>query len=292
MKNQKKAYLFAVLAVLLWSTSASAFKLTLHYANFNQLLFFSSLTSLIVIFIFIIGQKKLNDLFTIKSIIPFILLGFLNPFLYYLVLFKAYSLIPAQLAQPLNFVWPIMTVIVSIPLLKQKISFKSITAIFISFLGVIIISTKGHFTSLTFDNPIGIILALSSSIVWALFWIISIKMRTNSLVKLFYSFLFGTIFVFIYSVLFTKFTLPSMYGILGSIYIGLFEMGITFIVWYNALKLSSSTVKVNNLVYITPFLSLFFIALIVKEKILPSTFIGLIFILIGIIFQNIGKKST
>lgn len=290
MKNQKKAYLFAGLAVLLWSTAASAFKLTLHYANFNQLLFFSSLTSLIVIFIFILAQKKLDKLFTIKNISLFILLGFLNPFLYYLILFKAYSLIPAQLAQPLNFMWPIMIVIISIPMLKQKISLKSISSIFISFLGVIIISTKGNIASLTFDNPFGIALVLFSSIVWALFWILSIKMHTDSLIKLFYSFLFGTIFAFIYSILFAKFTLPSMYGILGSIYIGFFEMGITFIVWYNALKLSSSTAKVNNLIYMTPFLSLIFIALLVKEKLLPSTFVGLIFILAGIIFQNVKLK--
>ena len=292
MKNQEKAYIFAILAILLWSTSASAFKLTLRYANFNQLLFLSSLTSLIVIFVVIIAQRKMPELFKIRSILPFILLGFLNPFLYYLILFKAYSLIPAQLAQPLNFVWPIMTVIISIPILKQRISFKSIVAIFISFLGVIIISAKGNFTSLTFDNPFGIALALFSSVVWALFWVVSIKMHTDPLVKLFYSFLFGTIFVLIYSIIFTDFSLPSLYGIIGSLYIGFFEMGITFIFWYHALKLSSSTAKVNNLIYITPFLSLLFIALVIKEKILPSTFVGLLFILIGIILQNVTLKKT
>ena len=70
-------------------------------------------------------------------------LGFLNPFFYYLVLFKAYSLLPAQVAQPINMTWPILLTIISIPLLGQKITLKSIAALVISFSGVILISSQG-----------------------------------------------------------------------------------------------------------------------------------------------------
>ena len=34
--------------------------------------------------------------------------GFLNPFLYYIILFKAYSLLPAQEALSLNYTWPLV----------------------------------------------------------------------------------------------------------------------------------------------------------------------------------------
>ncbi|NJK98814.1 MAG: EamA family transporter, partial [Bacteroidales bacterium] len=49
------------------------------------------------------------------------MLGFLNPLLYYLVLFKAYSLLPAQIAQPLNYTWPLILVILSIIFLSKNI---------------------------------------------------------------------------------------------------------------------------------------------------------------------------
>jgi len=288
MTNQKKAYIYASFAVLFWSTAASAFKISLRYLDFLQLLFYSSITATFSLFIILIIQRKpvFPKTFTKKDFVHSLLLGFLNPFLYYLILFKAYSLIPAQQAQPLNFIWPLMIVLLSIPLLKQKIKLKSILAIFISFLGVIIISSRGSFQNMNSSNPFGIFLALFSSLIWAFFWIYNLKDKRDEIQKLFLSFLFGTTFILIFIIAFSKITFPNISGILGAIYIGIFEMGITFFLWLKALKLSETTAKVNNLIYLTPFLSLFFINFLVGEKILFSTFIGLIFIVSGILVQS------
>ena len=40
MDNQKKAYLYAIPAVVFWSTVATAFKIALNSINFFQLLFY------------------------------------------------------------------------------------------------------------------------------------------------------------------------------------------------------------------------------------------------------------
>ena len=286
MKPQKQAYVYAILSVLLWSTAASAFKITLRYLTTIQLLFFSSLTAAMASFIILLFQGKIKLLtsFTIRDYMHSAILGMLNPFIYYIILFKAYTLLPAQEAQPLNFIWPIMIVILSISLLKQKISIKSIGAIFISFFGVIIISTHGNPLNLKFENPYGVILALSSAVVWALFFIYNIRDKRDEIAKLFLSFSFGFFFTFL---LFIKTPLlPNWKGLAGAVYIGLFEMGITFIFWLKALKLSRTTAQVNDLIYLTPFLSLILINIIVKEKIMFSTVIGLILIVTGIVIQR------
>ncbi|MBC8313626.1 MAG: DMT family transporter, partial [Candidatus Cloacimonetes bacterium] len=131
MKNQNKSYFFAILAVLIWSTVASAFKISLEYLTYFQLLFFSSFVSLIALFIilFFQGKVKLLARYRPKDYFRSALLGFLNPFLYYILLFKAYSILPAQKAITLNYTWPIMLVLLSIPILKQKIKLTSIFAI-------------------------------------------------------------------------------------------------------------------------------------------------------------------
>ena len=75
-------------------------------------------------------------------------LGFLNPFLYYLVLFEAYDRLPAQEAQPLNYMWPIVVVILSAPLLKQPIGRVSLAGIAVSFFGECCSRAHGaHLTS-------------------------------------------------------------------------------------------------------------------------------------------------
>ncbi|SDN32122.1 Permease of the drug/metabolite transporter (DMT) superfamily [Desulfonauticus submarinus] len=286
MSNPKKAYLFGLLTVFIWSTVASAFKLTLVYISPLELLFYSCLTSTCVLFASAYLNTKGFIFILKKEIFKSAWLGFINPFCYYLVLFKAYDLLPAQEAQPLNYTWGITLSLLSIPLLKQKISFHQLGAILLSYFGVLIISTHGHIFSLHFTNPLGVGLALFSTILWALYWIFNTKDTLNPSLRLFYNFLFGSIYISIYFLLTKTSPTFNLKGFLGAFYVGLFEMGITFILWLKALKYAQNTAQVSNLIYLSPFLSLIFIHFLVGEKILFSTYIGLIFILAGLIYQN------
>ncbi|MBN2543522.1 DMT family transporter [bacterium] len=293
MDTQKKAYIYAISAVLIWSTVASAFKISLRYMDFLQLLFISASVSIFILFIILVIQKKLKLLasYTIKDYLKSALLGFLNPFLYYIVLFKAYSLLLAQEAQPLNYTWPITLSILSIPLLKQKIRFHNILAIFISFFGVLIISTGGNLSAFKFSNPLGVVLAVGSSVIWAFYWIYNIKDKRDAVAKLFLNFCSGFIFILLATLIFSDVTFPGRMSLLGAVYVGFFEMGITFVLWLKALNLSKTTAKVSNLIFLSPFISLIFIKIFVGEKILLSTIAGLIFIVGGIFMQYFRKND-
>ena len=289
MEKQKRAYVCASVAVLFWATSASAFKISLRYVDVFSLLFYASITSTGAFFVYILLSNRLSLLKALsgKDYLYSALLGFLNPFLYYAVLFKAYSILPAQEAQPLNFVWPITLVLLSIPLLKQKIRSRDILAIFISFAGVFVISTRGDIFGFRFTNITGVLLATGSSVVWALFWIYNVRDKRDEVVRLFLNFAFGSILTFLLMVLLGGVHIPNTPGLLGAVYVGLFEMGITFLLWLKALKLSKTTAHVTNLIYMVPFLSLVLISFTVGETIFPSTVVGLIFIVGGIILQKI-----
>ena len=289
MGKQQKAYLCAFVVVLFWSTVASAFKISLRYVDVLSLLFYASITSTAVFFVYLLFSKKLYLLKALsrKDYLCSALLGFLNPFLYYTVLFKAYSILPAQEAQPLNFIWPIMLVLLSIPLLNQKIKSKDVLEIIISFVGVFVISTRGDILGFKFTNPTGVLLATGSSVIWAVFWIYNVKDERDEAVRLFLNFAFGSTFIFLSVLIFARVKIPSVSGILAAAYVGLFEMGIAFLLWLKALKLSKTTAHVTNLIYLVPFLSLVVISFAVGEKILLSTIIGVIFIVGGIILQRL-----
>jgi len=201
-------------------------------------------------------------------------------------LFQAYDRLPAQQAQPLNYLWPIMLVLLSIPLLKQNITPTSIIAILISFCGAFIISTQGQLSNIKPSDPIGVTLALGSSIIWALYWIYNLKQKQDPVLTLFLNFCFGSAYMLITFLLFFKFQPLSAPAVVGCIYVGLFEMGLTFIVWLYALKFSSKTAYIANLIYLAPFISLFFIHFILGESVHPSTLIGLFLIVTGIIIQK------
>lgn len=294
MQNQRKAYFFAILSVLCWSTVATAFKIALSELSYSNLLLLSSSFSVIVLLIILSIEKKLSLLKkqTSRQLIYSILLGFLNPFLYYIVLFKAYSLLPAQEALTLNYTWAIVVSLLSIPILKQKIRLLNIIALIISFLGVIVIATKGNLFDLRFENPLGVTLALSSSIIWGFFWILNLKDKRDGILKLFMNCFFGLLFIVFYNIAGNTITMPSVKGLLAASYVGLFEMGITFVFWLNALKYTKSTAKISNLIFLSPFLSLFFISLILGEQILVSSVMGLLLIVTGIIIQGFIKEKA
>ena len=288
LDRQTCAYIYAISVILIWATVASAFKISLRYVDYLHLLLFSTAVSLCILFALLIAQKKIHLLisYSSKDYIQSFLMGILNPCLYYMVLFKAYSLLPAQQAQPLNYTWPIMVVVLSLPLLHQRIRTLNILAIVISFCGVIMITTQGEIQNLHIQNVEGILLALGSAFIWALFWILNLWDKRDNLVKLFLNFAFGFIVIVVVTSLFSSPLSPPLYGIAGIVYIGLFEMGISFVIWMRALSLSHTTAQVSNLIYLSPFVSLVFIHFFVGETIQVSTIFGLSIIVLGIVLQH------
>ncbi len=286
--NIKRSYIYAGFAILFWSTVATVFKLTLIGMNNAQLLFYSSFISLIILFLLMLrfSRRELNNFFKWKVIQKNAVLGFINPFIYYLILFKAYSMLPAHEAQPLNLIWPIVISIFSVIFLKQKFSVKTIIGLVISFLGIVIIATRGDLFAFHFHNLFGVLLAVSSAFIWAAYWILNLLDTREESVKLFGAFFYGTIFTGIYLALFDSFTGFEIKYLMGAVYVGIFEMGITFYFWLKALSLSNDKAKTSTLIYLFPVISMILIYIFLNEDISASAPIGLLLIIGGILIQR------
>ncbi len=294
MSSNKKAYLFAGLAVFFWSTVATAFKIALREYDFIQLIFYVSGVTVLLLFFVLLIQKKLHLISkqTQRQWTYSLLMGLFNPLLYYLVLFKAYSLLPAQVAQPLNMIWPITLALLSVPLLGQKISWISIGALFISFTGVFFISSQGGMDGFKNTNVLGVALATGSSILWSLYWIFNVRDRRDEIIKLFLNFAAGFIFLIPVVFLFSDFKIHLGTSFAAVVFSGVFEIGLTYVLWLKAMNYTTSNAKIGNLVFFAPFLSLVFIRFVLKEPIFVTTFIGLIFIVAGVLLQQLDKRKA
>jgi drug/metabolite transporter (DMT)-like permease len=289
MNKTRQSYIYAVLAILFWSTVPTAFKISLGELDVLTMLTIAVVTStfLLLAMVIISGRSGLILRSSSKDLLHSAILGLINPFLYYLILLRAYSLLPAQIAQPLNMIWPIILVFLSVPVLGQKIERKSFAALFISFAGVYLISSKGspfHFNGADIK---GVFLATASSVFWAFYFILNLKDKRDEAVKLFLNFLCGSVYLVFAMIITGKWhNAPGLTGTLGSIYVGVFEMGLAFFFWLRALSLATSTDKVSNLVYIAPFISLIFVHYILNETVYFTTPAGLVLIIGGILLQN------
>ena len=295
MKNQSKALIMGGFVVFFWATVATAFKIALNEISNLQLLLIASSTALIVCFIELIRTKKLNllgeSLLSKSTIFRGAWQGLMNPFIYYLILFKGYSLLPAQIAQPLNFSWQIVLMILMAIFLKQKLHFNQVIGVLVSFSGIIMLSLNNSADISGKLSVFGLGLIIASTIIWATYWLLKINEKQDSVIELFVSFLFGTIYLVVVS-LFTPMEFPPLKPLLAGIYAGMFEMGITFILWSKALKLATNRVTLTQLIYLSPLLSLILIHFILGEKIGVLTIAGLFLIIGGILISNLKQKST
>lgn len=293
MKNQTKAYLYALITVGLWSTIASASKLTLSRLSPAEVLFYASAVSTVVLFFIVIVQKKLKKITTLSKgeWLTSTGLGLLNPFAYYLVLFKAYDMLPAQQAQIINYTWAITLSLLSIPLLGQRVVGRQWLAIGVSYIGVLVIATKGELLTLHFENPFGVGLALFSTVLWSLYWILNTRDKRDPIIGLFLNFVCALPFIALYIHFTEGFRPVAIDGFLGATYIGFFEMGIAFVLWLKAMKYTDNTAKIANLIFIAPFASLVFIHFLVGEEIYRSTLVGLVLVMGGLVIQSSCKIS-
>ncbi len=288
--SDRKAFLFAGAATLCWSTVAAAFKLTLKYMHGDVLnmVFWASLVSAVSLFFVAFSQEKNLHFIHIpkQELFHSLGLGLLNPAIYYIVLFKAYDLLPGQQAQPLNYTWPIILTLLSALFLKKTLPGRAYLAVLVSFFGVIVISTQGHFSSLAFTHVSGVALSLSSSVIWASYWILNLRDTRPAHIKLFWNFATGVFFLFGFLFFTHRLHLPEIRGMIGVIWVGFFEMGFTFVLWMKALESASHPARVSNVVYLSPFISLLFLNRIVGETIHISAIAGLCLIVFGILLQS------
>jgi len=280
-------------AVLLWSTVATAFKISLAALTPLVLVALASAVSWLFLLgvLYVTGAAQELRGLQRKSLVYALTLGLLNPGLYYLVLFAAYDALLAQEAMALNYTWALVLPLLAVPLLRQPLKGRDAIAALISYSGVVVIATRGDVTGLTLSNPAGVALAIGSTLLWALYWIANTKISLSPVVSLFLNFSAAAPLLLLAALWRGDLDSVSLTGALGAVYIGLFEMGLSFILWLRAMRLTNNTARISTLIFLAPPLSLLLIWWLLNEPVMPSTLVGLVFILGGLGWQQ-HQKAT
>lgn len=287
--DQRRATWCALGAVAVWSTVATAFKLALRDLDIYQLLLVAVAVSVACLAGVLAVQRKLGLLARTapRDRAGALLLGALNPFAYYLVLFAAYDRLPAQVAQPLNYTWALTLSWLAIPLLGQRPGRRVLLAGAVCYAGVFLIATGGTVAGFAAADPAGVALALGSTVLWSLYWLANARSRLDPVVGLWWNFAGAAPLCALATLLRSNLDLPAR-GLLAGAYVGAFEMGFTFVLWLAALRLAPSAARVANLIFLSPLASLVLIHFVLHEPVRPATVAGLLLIIGGLRWQQAG----
>ncbi len=292
-KKKIKSYFYLGLCILLWASIPVVSKKILVEINNFQMLFYSTVLSFLVVGVILLLQKKTQIMknYRLMDYLVMGFLGFLGTYLYFVLLYGAFTLTAASEGFILAYTWPILVLALAFIILKEKVTLKKVISIFISFFGIVIIVTHGKITSVAFTNIIGDILALSGAFVFALFSVLGKKYNFDKTVSAFIYFCSALIFITLTVSFFSPVNIPSIKILPWLLYNGIFVNGITYIFWFKALE-HGDTEIISNILYLTPFLSLIYISIFLDEKILLSSLLGLIVIVSGIIIQSVKLENS
>jgi drug/metabolite transporter (DMT)-like permease len=287
LAQERVALTFALAAVLLWSTVATAFKLGLRELAPVQLLFLACIVSLVFFVSCAVVQRRVGEIFALpaRTLAGAAALGLLNPFLYYIVLFEAYRRLPAQIAQPLNYTWAVTLALLAVPLLRQALTRRDIIGILVSYAGVVILlSARGGPTGDL--DPIGVALALGSTVIWAGYWLASVRLTLHPVVSMTIGFATATVAIGLACAATAGLPVLTAERLAFGAWVGLVEMGITFLLWREALGRTRHAARIAQLIFLSPFLSFVLIATFVGEPIRATSVIGLAAIVAGLLITR------
>jgi drug/metabolite transporter (DMT)-like permease len=188
---------------------------------------------------------------------------------------------------------PLLTVILSHWFVKGERLRKTVLyGSLLALLGVACVIYNGNFVLKT--NPIGDLLSLSASLMWAIYTIILKRLDNRYPVmfltrKIFFYGLLTILPVFCFSPLVTDAAILLRPVVSANLlFLGLFASMLCYVLWNNTIKYLGP-IRSSNYLYLNPIVSLITSAIIIHEKITPVALIGTAFVLSGVYWA--GRKT-
>ncbi|MGN0728950.1 DMT family transporter [Treponema sp.] len=283
----KKNYIYAAVTVLIWSTMAAIVKKMLYDIPNLEALAVSSVFA----FLFLLavnlknGAIKKMKKYSAKDYAVMSGLGFLGLFLYSALYYYGLSQLTSQEACILNYLWPIMLVVFSCIILKEKLTFTKGIAMLCSFAGIIILSL-GNGSRSTGNTAFGIASCIIAAACYGLFSVLNKKADYNQNISMMITWLVVAVCAMAFGLLTENWVPIKGTQWLGMLWLGIVIDAVAYLLWALALKGAENTARIANLAYLTPFLSLVVSAVFLKEAIELRAFVALVFIVGGILLQG------
>ena len=288
-----KEYLYATGAVLAWGTAAPVLKAVMGRASEEFLLFASAGLS----FLFLLGlnlrnRNRIREAgYRGRDYLAMACLGFVGLALYSYLYYTGIARLPAAEACTLNYLWPMMIVVFSIPILKEKMTLSKGLGILSSFAGVVLIATQGKLADLGQADLSGVFRCLGAALCYGLFCVLLKKYAYDESLLLCIAYLVTAVFSGMLCWKNGSFAPVGFGEGLGIVWNGVGVNAVAYLLWARGLK-QGDTAKISNIAYFTPFLSVVFGKLLLHENVTLWSLSGLVLIGFGMLVQVAARSVS
>lgn len=280
-----KSYIQLVITLFIYSTLGIIRK------NINMssthIIFLRALFGFLTLLIILLIKKEKIEYKKIKHYGVRIFLSGASMGASWIFLFESYRYLDVSLAILLHYTAPIMVILMSPLVLKEKLTKSKILGVILALFGMFLVNSNSGSSS---NLKLGIICGILGAVFYALLLLLNKQIvALPGLVVILFQLLSATVVIFIYMII-TKqviFQIPTTKDLIFLIILGVFHTAIACYLHFESLQgLSAQTVALFG--YLDPVLALVWANLILKEELLLIQVVGAVLILFGAIYGQVG----
>ncbi|MBD0383727.1 DMT family transporter [Paenibacillus sedimenti] len=298
MENKKTAgHLSALITILIWGTTFISTKILLKDFSPIEILFFRFAIGFIALMAVYPHRLKVTNK---KHELTFVCAGLCGVTLYYLLENMALTFTMASNVGVISSIVPFFTAILTYLFLKEeplRISF--FIGFVVAITGIFLISFNG--TSNFHLNPLGDLLAVAATLIWAAYSVLTRKISSYGYHTIqttrrvfFYGILFmiPTLFLFDFQLGLERFSNPV--SLLNILFLGLGASSLCFMTWNYAVK-ALGAVKSSVYIYMVPVITVVTSMIVLHEQMTGLVALGIICTMAGLFISeckmNMKKKG-
>ncbi|MEC1698165.1 DMT family transporter [Schinkia azotoformans] len=299
MENKNTVgHLVALLTIFIWGTTFISTKILLNDFTPIEILFIRFIMGLIALMVVYPHRMKVKDK---KHELLFMGAGLCGVTLYYLLENIALTFTMASNVGVICSLAPFFTAILTYLFLKDEpLRINFFIGFVVSMVGICLISFSG--TSNFQLNPLGDLLAVGATIVWALYSVLTRKIsnygyNTIQITRRFFFygtlFMIPSLFLFEFKLGLERFADPV--NLFNIVFLGLGASALCFVTWNFAVKVLGA-IKTSIYIYMIPVITVVTSILVLHEKITSMAAIGTVLTLAGLFVSEskifLKKKAS
>jgi drug/metabolite transporter (DMT)-like permease len=292
MTESGKGTIYAVLAVAMFSTLGTGFKMAVSHLDSYSVVVWMGFFATLSLFLYLAAEGQLHTVAAELRQRPFFfpLAGMIGLGVQQILCLRTYELIPASQAIILHYTYPLMMLVLARLFFCEKSGWRAVVCVLLGFAGVCVLVVSGG-TLGDVRLSAGVAAALGTAFSFALFCVLIKHARFSITAGMLLFNLFGLVFLLCLMPLYPMHWAPGA-GVMALLaYLGVFPTALAFILWNRALRMIP-TGRSSNFALLVPILSLICIAVVLKERIAAMQSVGMAIVL-GSVFLNVflAKRS-
>lgn len=292
MTESSKGTIYALLAVAMFATLGTGFKMAVTRLDSYSVVVWMGIWATASLFVLLLQSGRVSSIAAEFRQRPlfFPLAGAIGLGVQQILCLRTYELIPASQAVILHYTYPLMMLLLSWLLFREKSGWLAMCCVALGFAGVcVMVVSGGDLGNLRLS--IGVAVALGTAFSFALFCVLIKHASFPVTAGMFLFNLFGLLFLLCLMPIYPMRWAISLKDMLLLAYLGVFPTAVAFILWNKALRMIP-TGRSSNCALLVPILSLAIISLVLKERIALMQAVGMAIVLTSVFLNvRLGRRT-